>query len=225
VFVALALPMTFAPFADSAPIWSSQQPLGRQRRDELSDLQLQAAADQLLDLVTTFNKQTAYYPAYAKEKIRWLGEQTRDGHISIVLLQDISGTSIDRETLMSSGVIDRQPTIVIVQPRFKRMLLEEGTVRAPFTPRLRNNFMLGLVHEVVHLENPHAGNPDNPTDRLKEELRAWWEVNSEVVRPLRALNQPMHSRFVQVDQAFRACGDRQECPLVRSLIFPAAPHK
>jgi hypothetical protein len=38
------------------------------------------------------------------------------------------------------GVVDGKRTVVIVQPRFKRLLLEEGGIRAPFTHRQRNNF-------------------------------------------------------------------------------------
>jgi hypothetical protein len=38
-------------------------------------------------------------------------------------------------------------------------------------------------------------------------------VNINVVRTLRAEGQPIHVTFREVDEAFRACGDRPDCRL------------
>jgi hypothetical protein len=191
---------------------------GFQGRDELVDLQVQAAADQLLALVARSNGENTYYPTFAKEKIDWIGQQAKAAKLSILLLKDVSAAKMDNGTLMASAVVNGKGVIFIVQPRLMRLLREEGAVRAPFTQRQKNNFMLGLVHEAVHLTRQKTVDLSKPADRLREELRAWWEVSLKVVRPLRDLNQPMHSQFVQVDRAFRACGDRQECPFVGSII-------
>lgn len=67
--------------------------------------------------------------------------------------------------------------------------------------------MIGPVHEIVHLQR-----------NVSDEHSVWSEVNAQVVRPLRQLSQPMHPRFLQVDDALRACGDRLPCPKLGRLV-------
>src|SRR6266849_159816 len=147
-------PIVTGPLAAHTLFSTQQSRAGSQ--EQPTDLDVQATADQLLTLVTPSKKENSYYPAFAKEKIDWVNAEAKAGKLSILLVNDISGTSMDAGTLMASGVIKGKRTIVIVQPRFKRLLLEEGGVRGPFTQRQKNNFMLGLVHEAVHLANPGA---------------------------------------------------------------------
>ena len=86
--------------------------------------------------------------------------------------------------------------------------------------------MIGLVHESVHLRNPRFAAPADVTqeERVAEELRAWRTVNLQVVRPLRARAEPIHSSFVRMDDALRSCGDRPDCqPLTAAMVpLPAA---
>ena len=220
LLVMLGLAATWSPI-DAGPL--SFMPPGAssfaaQSRDEIVDLQVQEAVDHLLQLVMSSHRDNSHYPPFARERLDTLNAQAKTRQLSILLLKDLSGTDVGSEALMASGIVNGKRTIVISQPRLKRLLLEEGGVRPPFTQRQTNNFMLGLVHEAVHLESQQFGGPWTPAERLREELRAWWEVSLRVVRPLRALNQPMHSQFEQVDRAFRACGDEQNCPFVRPII-------
>jgi len=99
--------------------------------------------------------------------------------------------------------------------------IEAGTVRAPFALQARNDFMLGLVHEVVHHRSPDAGNSGRSENRDNEELRVWLEVDLKVVRPLRQLDEPMNHQFIDVDNALLACSDHSDCAQVRRIILPA----
>jgi hypothetical protein len=143
--------------------------------EQLADPHLHAAADQLLTLVMASGRETSHYPAFAKERLAWLNAEVRANRLSIVVLEDLSGTNVGSDALMASGVVNGRRSIVILQPRLRRLLLEEGGLRPPFTQRQKNNFMLGLVHEAVHLASPNSGGPRKPADLLKEELRAWWK--------------------------------------------------
>ena len=96
-----------------------------------------------------------------------------------------------------------------------RFLVE--TAEPPFTQQQKNDFAVGLVHEIVHLQNPDA-DPRNQATRVAEESRVWREVNSEVVRPLLAGNHPLHSRFRDIDTALRICGDELPCPPLTRLV-------
>jgi hypothetical protein len=69
---------------------------------------------------------------------------------------------------MASGRPEGKPVIVIARPRFLDPLAE-GTGTS-FNQQQRNDFALGLVHEVVHLQSANPGNPADLEDRLHEEL-------------------------------------------------------
>jgi hypothetical protein len=126
---------------------------------------------------------------------------------------------------MASGVVDGRTAILIPQRRFADFLTSDTSVSGTFTRRQRNDFMIALVHESVHLRNPHFLSPADVSQeqRLAEELRAWRTVNQRVVRPLRASSEPMHSMFIRVDDALIACGERPDCqPLTQAMVPQAA---
>jgi hypothetical protein len=177
-------------------------------------------------LVNPARRENSYFPVFAKQEIEWMQTQARAGSLAVILLQDLANTNLSAQDLMGAGIIDGKRSIIIAQPRFTRLLVEAGTVYAPFSRRARNDFMLGLVHEVAHLQNPNAGNPGNPENRDKEELRVWSEVDLKVVRPLRRLDQPMNHQFIDVDDALLACTGHSDCPEVRRIIFSGGrkPH-
>ena len=54
--------------------------------------------------------------------------------------------------------------------------------------------------------------------RQREERRIWREVTLQVVRPLRAARQPLHRRFRDVDDVFRACRDELSRPPLALLV-------
>jgi hypothetical protein len=68
--------------------------------------------------------------------MQWLSAEVKAGHLSILRLQGISNTNFSPQDLVGAG---RMPP--------------------SFSARVRNDFMLGLVHEAVHLQNPLAGDP------------------------------------------------------------------
>lgn len=124
---------------------------------------------------------------------------------------------------MGAGTIEGRHAIIIAEPRLKRLLQPTDQPDTFLHARQKNDFMLGLVHEAVHLRNVNAGDPRNAADRLREELRAWREVDINVVRPLRRLNQPMDNTFLVVGDAFQACGGQPQCPAACRLIFSENP--
>jgi hypothetical protein len=184
-----------------------------------TDTDLRAAANQLFASVKRSLAEDSYLPEFAREKIAWLITQQRSGALSISLLKNSTGTNLSDEDLMASGQVDGKSLIVIAQPRFSIFLVEGGHLVAPFSRQQVNDFMLGLVHETVHLQHPNRGDPASLGDRLREEVRAWREVDVNVVRQLRQLNQPMNRRFTEADDALRSCGDREPCrPLIEILL-------
>jgi hypothetical protein len=200
---------------------SAREP-GRHIVDQtsLSSADINAAANQLLMSVKQWTSEDRDVSRFARAKIEWLTAEQKAGRLSVLLLESIAETNLDFEDLMAAGVVDGLHVIVIAQPRFTAFLTEGGRVSAPFSEQQRNDFMLGLVHEVVHLQRPNPGNPARFDDRLNEELRTWHEVDVNVVRQLRQLHQPMNESFLKADEAIRVCGDKMKCPALRELLLP-----
>lgn len=182
-----------------------------------TDARIESAADQLLAAVTSNDGENEYFPQFAIEKLAWLVSEREAGRLSIVLLKDISKTSLKPDDLMGSTTIGGHHWLVISQPRFTTFLRESGGLAAPFRRQQRNDFMLGLVHEVVHLQ----GLPDRSSrgGLVREESRTWREVSLNVVRPLRWLHQEMHRKFTQVDEALRQCADQLPCLEFNAAVF------
>jgi hypothetical protein len=178
---------------------------------QLSDVDIRTAADALLAFVTVPHRQNEYFPEFAKEKIAWLRAQVDAGRSSVIVLKDLSHTTLGADDLMASGVIDGRQVIVIAYARFAQLLAEGGRAFPPFSEQQRNDFMLGLVHEIVHLQGAPLADRARADDRIREEVRTWREVSLNVVRPLRRLSQRMHRKFIRVDEALRECGDLLPC--------------
>lgn len=191
----------------------------RSSRRAPNDAEVWQAADELMSAVDPSRHENSYYPPFAKQHLDWIIAEVKRGALSIGLLKDPARSNLGPQALMASGIVGGRRTIAIVHPRLVRLLLEGGRVVAPFTRRQENDFMLALVHEAVHFENPHVDDLAQAKSRLREELRAWREVSLHVVRQLRQLDQPMTRQFIEVDEAFRACDDLQDCPLVRAILF------
>jgi hypothetical protein len=195
--------------------YPESHPSGEYTGDEL-----RVAVNQLFASVKRAVAEDSDLPEFARAKVAWLTAQQRAGGLSITLLKDATGTNLSDEDLMASGRIDGKSVIVIAQRRFLVFLIEGGRISAPFSRQQVNDFMLGLVHETVHLQNASPGNPASLADRLEEELRTWREVDVNVVRPLRQLDQPMNRRFLEADDALRSCGSQEPCRPLRDILFP-----
>jgi hypothetical protein len=135
---------------------------------QYTDAELGTAANQLFGSVKRSIAEDSSLPEFAREKIAWLIGQQRAGALSITLLKNATGTNLSDEDLMASGRVDGKSVIVIAQPRFSTFLAEGGPLSAPFSRQQVNDFMLGLVHETVHLQNANPGNPASLADRLSE---------------------------------------------------------
>lgn len=206
------------PAAEVAARSQSDRSLSEQRTEVV---ELQEAVRRLLDDVGPGNKANWFYPAFARQRIAWLRDQIQAGRLTLRLTSETPEG--DENAVMASGIVDGAPTLLIPLKRFRQLLAADGRVRPPFTQRQKNDFALALVHEVVHLQGGFvrgSRSSRNAAERLREELRTWWEVNLYMVRPLRQFHQPMNATFLAIDDAFRTCGDVQHCPLVKSLISP-----
>ncbi len=202
---------------DSAGRGSSSQ-TQPQSGEGYTDAQINTAANYLFASVNPSLPENRYFTPFAKEKISWIATEIKADKLSIILLKNVAGSGLDFEDLMASGRPEGKPVIVIARPRFLD-LLAEGTGTS-FNQQQRNDFALGLVHEVVHLQNANPGNPADLEDRLHEEFRAWREVDVNVVRQFRKLGQPMNGVFIQTDDALRSCGDKLPCEPLRAILLP-----
>ena len=184
----------------------------------LTDDDLRVALDGMLDAVHPEDPDNAYLPDFARDRLRWMWREHAASRLEVAFLsRTATGGSVPDDLLMATWRTQGKATIMIVKPRFAELLHEGGPAVPPFSRRQRNDFIVGLVHEIVHLQNPDA-DPTNPDLRAAEEARAWREVTLHVVRPLRLRNEPMRQRFREVDDALRACGDRVPCPLLERLV-------
>lgn len=191
------------------------------RSNGYADAEVNAAVNQLFASINPSLPENQYFTQFAKEKLSWIISEQKAGRLSLILLKNLANTNLDVENLMAAGQVEEgKAVIVIARPRFAGFLVEGGRSSPPFTQRQRNDFALGLVHEAVHLQNPNPSNPASLGERLDEELRAWREVNSNVVRQFRNLNQPMNPRMIEADDALRSCDDKLPCEPLRKILLP-----
>jgi hypothetical protein len=185
--------------------------------EALTDEKLQGAADQLLALIDPERPENEYFSEFARDRLRWMVREHGAGRLQVAFLTDASNGPLPPDVLMAAWKLGDQPTIFIAKPRFMKFLIETGATEPPFTQQQKNDFALALVHEIVHLQNPDA-DPRDAELRPAEESRVWREVSLKAVRPLRTLNQPIHQRFRDVDDALRTCGDALPCPPLLRLV-------
>ena len=205
------------PNIDREPLAAATQqtPLSRPGVIRLTDDQIRRAVDAMLAEVNPDLPSNSYFPEFARQQLRWLNQENRVGRLAIQLYP---GTPpLPPDVVMVSMSKDGHATIFVSKTRFAEDLLNGGRITPPFTLQERNDFLIALVHEVVHLQNPTA-DPIDPVARAGEEMRVWREVNTKVVRDLRQKNQPMNERFVEVDDALRRCRDMLPCPELEKLV-------
>ncbi len=180
-------------------------------RERMTDAEIRATANQLFWAVNPSLPENQYFSPFGKEKLSWIIMQKQTGNLSLVLLKNVDSAGLIADDLMASGSPEGKPIIVISQPSFLDFLLDGGRISAPFSQQQRNDFAIGLVHEVVHLQNPNLPNLTTPPERLQEEIRTWRTVDLNVVRQLRELHQPMNRRLIEADDAILSCGDSAQC--------------
>ena len=183
----------------------------------LTDVQRRAALDYLLDAVDPERTDNVYLPNFARDSLRWMVQEHAGGSLDIAFLSENAPEQLPADVLMAARRFAGRSTIAISKEGFAAFLRDGGDTEPPLAQQQKNDFVIALVHEIVHLRNPDA-NPRDDASRVAEESRAWREVTLSVVRPLRAANQPMRQRFRDVDDAFRACGDQLPCPPLARLV-------
>jgi hypothetical protein len=181
------------------------------------------AADRLLAAVDPAVPDNAWFPAPAREALEWLYGDVRAGRLTIAVLERLDNTNLHGNVLMASGMVEGRRTLLLSEPRLRTFLNDRDGASRPFTRKQRNDFMLGLVHEAVHLRSAQLPSPASSSyeERVAEELRAWRTVSLEVVRPLRGLGEPIDGVFIRLDDALLACGDRPDCQVLRASMIPA----
>jgi len=200
--------------------WPSAPETARQVNEGPSDADLNAAVNQLFRSVNPSLPENQYFTQFAKDKISWIINQQKLGTLRLILLKNIEQAGLVAEDLMASGIVEGKAMIVISQPSLVDFLLQGGRTSAPFTQQQKNDFLIGLVHEVVHLQNPNRGNPAKLEERLQEELRTWRVVDLNVVRQFRKINQPMNPRLIEADDILRRCGDQAQCEPLAKILLP-----
>lgn len=184
---------------------------------EATDAELQRAADGLLAAVNPELTSNGYFPGFVKDQLRWFNTEHTMGRLDVRFFHETPTNSLPPDIVMASMREGGTGVIFLSKRRFAADLRDTGGVGPPFNARQRNDFTISLVHEIVHLRHPEA-NPADPLEHAREELRVWSEVNALVVRPLRQLSQPLHPRFLDVDDALHACQDSLPCPALERLV-------
>jgi hypothetical protein len=136
-------------------------------------------------------------------------DEYRAGRLELSLVPS-GAPSIPDDVFMASTIESRQARIFIAARHF------EIEPASNITPQIKNDFILALVHEIVHLQ--HGAPPAEPDAYALEESRVWRDVNRDVVRRLRAQHQPIAPIFSQVDDALLDCHDEVPCPALGRLV-------
>jgi hypothetical protein len=182
----------------------------------LSDAEVQGAADALLAATNPDLPDNGHFTSLARDTLRWLVKEHAAGRVVVAFLGEGEGDLPAGVFMVATRLSDRA-TLVIAKPMLARFLREGGRLSAPFTQQQRNDFVIGLAHEVIHLQR-WPERPPSKQERATEEAAVWHQVSMQIVRPWRAANQPVNQRFARVDDAFRRCGDVLPCPELASLI-------
>ena len=190
---------------------------GRLPPQALQDYELQAATNALLAAVNPAHPQNRYFSAFARDRLRWIGAEHAAGRLAIAFLKDGEDYHLPGDVRMASARIDGEERIFLSKSRFASDLRRYGRVGPTIPVQLKNDFALGLIHEALHLQST-AANPIDDDARAREEMRIWLAVTLHVVRPWRALHQPMEQVFLDVDDAFRRCRDTVPCPELARLV-------
>jgi len=183
----------------------------------LTDDQLQGAADELLAGTNPDLPENEYFTDFARDALRWMAREHREGRLVVAFVADTESAGFPATVMMAATRLDDRPTIVIARRRFSEFLAQGDGQLAGFSQRQKNDFTIALVHETVHLQ---AWNGEAPSDeeRALSETAAWRAVNLGVVRPWRAVNQPVDRRFLLVDDGFRSCADQLPCAAVERMV-------
>ena len=191
------------------PISPDQQPL--------NDDQLRAVVDDLLAEISPGREENGYFSEFARSQLQWMEQEAREGRLTVGLFTDPASVGLLPGVLMVATAVDLIPTILVVKPRFLEFLKKSGRITKPFTAQQRNDFAIGIVHEVVHLrESPTVARDQEAFS--EEELKTWRTINLRVVRPLRDQGRPVDQQFALVDDVLRGCGDTLPCPLLSRLL-------
>lgn len=183
----------------------------------LSDAEVQGAADALLAATNPDLPENDHFPRLAADTLRWLRREHRAGRVVVAFLGESEG-NLPPGVFMMATLLNERPTLVIAKPMLARFLREGGRLSAPFSQQQRNDFTVGLAHEVIHLQRWPTGVPSKE-QRAAEEATVWHQVSTQIVRPWRMADQPVNPRFIRVDDAFRRCNDVLPCSEVASLIL------
>jgi hypothetical protein len=174
--------------------------------------------DALLVAVNPDRPENAYFTDYAQEALRWMmAEYGADRLVVALELDPSAGSGLPPDVLMAATQLNGKSAIVMAKPRFATFLRAGRPPSQLYSEQQKNDFAVGLIHEVLHLRRA-IGEPSSEEMRVQEESRVWLEVNSEVVRPWRAANRPLSRRFFEVDDAFRRCGDMVPCLAVDRML-------
>jgi hypothetical protein len=168
--------------------------------------------------VPTFPK-NQYFPDYAKDKLTWAVREHHAGRLTLAPFVNAESIQLPADVLLAAARLDGHPTIFISMPRLAAFLQEPGHSIHPFSRQLINTFAIGLIHEIVHLQNPSANPQDaDPRTFVREEFRVYREVNLGVVRPMRYAKQPMSQNLRDVDDMLSLCHDVLPCPGLARLV-------
>lgn len=186
----------------------------------------------LLKAINPANAENSYMPPFLRDKINWGYSEIAQKRIEVMLRpwfsQKFDGTQ-DQATMMDSGYYSvnndhKAPfmgNLNIFAPRLLTYVRVQQKVPVGFNQMSKNTFSIMFAHEMVHLERSpqYFVGPYRPEGRKKEEVRTWFKVSMEIVRPLRKVGQPLESDFLECDDILKGCYDDPTCPAFLDFVI------
>ena len=133
----------------------------------MTDEQLQRAADGLLAAVNPNLPSNQHLSDYAKERLRWLNNEQTEGRLVIRFFHDTPENALPGDVAMASTREGGKAVIFLSKRHLAADLSNTGSIGTPFNARQRNDFAIGLIHEIVHLQNPEA-DPGDQAAHIRE---------------------------------------------------------
>ena len=161
-----------------------------------------------------------YFPPMASNKLAWILEESYQGR----LILDFHGENLDLNQpniLMQAGYEGGKPYVRISAPALWHWVREVSNVPKGFNQEIKHDFLIGVVHQAVHLEHPTDvlyKLASSPESWAIEETRAWREVVMGVVAPLRSQNQSVGTVFVQAHELLKKCAEPHDCPAFEKYV-------
>ena len=177
------------------------------------------------------NAENSYFTEFMRQKVNYVYGELAAKRLQLypyAFFKTNSDGTQNKTTLMSTGYVSKNrddkapwiPQITMYGSRLMTLTRMQQKQTSGFNQSVKNSFVLTLVHEAVHLEQP----PEfflkdmTPEERALEEDRAWFKVDINAVRALRRSGQVLDTDFIECDDILLRCKDNMSCVEFRNFV-------